>query len=55
VWIGVGSIILPGVVIEDYAVIAGGSVVAHNVPIGAIVGGNPARVNKYRDESTYLI
>jgi len=49
VWIGVGSIILPGVVIEDYAVIAGGSVVDHNVPKGAIVAGNPARIIKYRD------
>ena len=49
VWIGVGSIILPGVIIEDYAVVAGGSVVAHNVPKGAIVGGNPARIIKYRN------
>lgn len=53
VWIGTGSIILPGVIIEDFAVIAAGSLVAANVPKGAIVGGNPARVIKYRSEEIY--
>ncbi len=41
VWIGVGAIILAGVIVEDYVVIAAGSVVTNNVPKGAIVGGNP--------------
>ena len=53
VWIGTGAIILAGVIIGDYAVVAAGSVVNANVPEGAIVGGNPARILKYRDSSVY--
>jgi acetyltransferase-like isoleucine patch superfamily enzyme len=49
VWVGAGAIILPGVKIEDYAVIGAGSVVNSHVPKCAIVGGNPARIIKYRD------
>lgn len=48
VWIGVGAIILSGVIIEDYAVVAAGSVVTKNVPRGAIVAGNPAKIIKRR-------
>lgn len=44
VWIGGGAIILPGVTIGDDAVIGAGSVVTHDVPPGATVAGNPARV-----------
>jgi acetyltransferase-like isoleucine patch superfamily enzyme len=53
VWIGASCIVLAGVVIEDYAVIAAGAVVTANVPKGAIVGGNPAKIIKYRDPSVY--
>ena len=53
VWIGAGAIILPGVIIEDHAVVGSGSIVTANVPRGAIVVGNPARIVKYRTESTY--
>lgn len=42
VWIGMNSIILPGVVIGDGAVIAANSVVKENVPSLTIVCGNPA-------------
>lgn len=49
VWIGLNAIILPGVIVEDYAVIAAGAVINRNVPKGAIVAGNPARIIKYRD------
>ena len=48
VWIGVGSIILSGVTIGQGAVIAAGAVVTKDVPPYAIVGGNPAKVIKYR-------
>lgn len=48
VWIGYRSTILSGVHIGQGAVIAAGSVVAHDVPPYAIVGGVPAKVIKYR-------
>lgn len=48
VWIGAKSIILSGVNIGDGAVVAAGSVVTKNVPPYAIMGGNPARVIRYR-------
>jgi maltose O-acetyltransferase len=44
VWIGSGAIILPGVTIGDDAIIGAGSIVTRNVPAGATVMGNPARV-----------
>lgn len=43
VWLGAGSIILPGVHIASGAVIAAGSVVTHSVGSFEIWGGNPAR------------
>lgn len=44
VWLGGGSIILPGVTIGDDAVVGAGSVVTHDVAPGVVVAGNPARV-----------
>jgi maltose O-acetyltransferase len=44
VWIGGGAIILPGTTIGDDAIVGAGSVVTRDVPPGATVGGNPARV-----------
>jgi maltose O-acetyltransferase len=44
VWIGGGAILLPGVTVGDDAVIGAGSVVTLDVPAGATVAGNPARV-----------
>lgn len=52
-WIGARSIICPGVKIEDGAIVAMGSVVTKSVPKGAIVGGNPAKIIKYRDLDLY--
>lgn len=48
VWIGDGVTILGGVRIGDGAVVAAEAVVTKDVPPYAIVGGNPARVIKYR-------
>jgi len=42
-------IILPGVTIHKGAIVGAGAVVTKDVPEYAIVGGNPARVIKYRD------
>lgn len=48
VWIGYGALIMPGVSIGNGAIIASHSVVIHDVPAYAIVGGNPAKVVKSR-------
>lgn len=54
VFIGVNSIIMPGVQIEDNVIIAAGSIVTKSVPSGVIVGGNPAKIigdyHKYKAE-----
>lgn len=48
VWIGAKSTIMSGVKIENGAVIAACSVVTKDVPPYAIVGGNPAKIIRYR-------
>lgn len=48
VFVGAGSIILPGVTIGNRVVIGAGAVVTHDVPDYAIVGGNPAKVIRKR-------
>lgn len=49
VWIGANVTILPGVKISRGAIVGAGAVVTKNIPQYAIVGGNPARVIKYRN------
>ena len=48
VWIGANVTVLDGLTIGNGAVIAAGAVVVKDVPAYAIVGGNPAKVIKYR-------
>lgn len=50
VWIGRGCTIMSGVNIGDGAVIAANSHVVKDVPPYSIVGGNPAKVIRYRFE-----
>lgn len=50
VWIGTRVIILPGVKIGDSSIIGAGAVVTKDVPSYTIVGGNPAKILKYRNE-----
>lgn len=50
VWIGTRATICSGVRINNGAVVAAGAVVTKDVPPYAIVGGNPAKVIKYRFE-----
>lgn len=54
VWIGMSSIIMSGVKIGKGAVIAAGSVVTKNVPPYSIVGGNPAKIIKYRFDNEII-
>jgi len=50
VFIGVNSIIMPGIKIEDRVIIAAGSVVTKSVPSGVVVAGIPAKIiGKYDD------
>lgn len=44
VWIGGGALLLPGITVGDDAIIGAGSVVTRDVPAGATVVGNPARL-----------
>jgi acetyltransferase-like isoleucine patch superfamily enzyme len=45
--IGANATLLPGVRIGRHALVGAGSVVTKNVPSGAVVAGNPARVINY--------
>ncbi|MBQ4406387.1 MAG: acyltransferase [Bacteroidales bacterium] len=53
VWLGNRVTIVGNVNIGDGAIIAAGSVVCKDVPECAIVGGNPAKIIKYRDKEHY--
>jgi len=46
VWIGYGSLILPGITIGDGVIIAAGSVVHKDIQTNTMVGGNPITVIK---------
>lgn len=54
VWIGANSILVDGITIGNGAVVAAGSVVTKDVPPYAIVGGNPAKVIKYRFSKEFI-
>lgn len=44
VFVGAGTIILPGVAIGDRVIVGAGSVVTKDIPSGSVAVGNPARV-----------
>lgn len=54
VWIGARAIILDGVTIGDGAIVGAGAVVTKDVPAYAVVVGVPAKVLRYRFESTEI-
>ena len=43
-WIGTGAIILPGITISKYSIVAAGAVVTKNFPKLSIIGGVPAKI-----------
>ena len=44
VWIGAGTVIVPGVTIGENSVIGAGSVVTKDIPANVVAAGNPCRV-----------
>ncbi|MBC7915785.1 MAG: acyltransferase [Pyrinomonadaceae bacterium] len=56
VFIGVNSIIMPGVKIEDRVIVAAGSVVTKSIPSGVVVAGVPAKIiGRYDDIETKML
>lgn len=55
VWIGRNVNIVPGVHIGKGAIIGMGSVVTQDVPSCAIVGGNPAKIIKFRNSELFEV
>ena len=53
--IGANATLLPGVVIGENALVGAGAVVVHDVPPGAVVVGNPARVVRQVAELPYAL
>lgn len=51
--VGGGALLLPGVIVEEGATVAAGSVVTHDVPIGSTVMGVPARVRVPKKDPTW--
>jgi len=51
-WIGMNSVVLPGVVLGDFTIVGAGSVVTKSFDEGyCVIGGNPARIVKKLDSS----
>lgn len=50
--IGANAVIIEGVRVGKGAVVAAGAVVLQDVPAGAVVAGNPAKIVKLKDEKT---
>jgi len=45
-FIGINSIILPGITIGDHVIVGAGSIVTKDIPPNSIVAGNPAKIIK---------
>lgn len=52
VMIGANAVVIEGVRIGKGAVVAAGAIVLQDVPEGAVVAGNPAKIVKTKDEKT---
>lgn len=51
-WIGIRSIILPGVNIGEYSIIGAGGVVTKDIPPYVVAGGVPAKIIKRRENTS---
>jgi len=47
-WLGANCVILPGVELGENVVVGAGAIVTKSFPDDVIIGGNPARIIKYR-------
>lgn len=54
VWIATNALIMSGVTIGKGAIVAAGAIVTKDVPAYSIVGGNPAKVIKYRFDAEII-
>jgi acetyltransferase-like isoleucine patch superfamily enzyme len=54
VWVGVGTVIVGGVRIGEKAIIGPNSVITRDVPAGAMVSGNPARIVKQLQDGQWV-
>jgi len=52
--IGMNAVLLPGVTVGSGSIVGAGAVVTGDVPEGAIVAGVPARLLRYRTDTTQL-
>lgn len=52
VMVGANAVIIEGVKVGKGAVVAAGAIVLQDVPEGAVVAGNPAKIIKLKDEKT---
>ncbi|MFM2360393.1 MAG: hypothetical protein RLY16_2386 [Bacteroidota bacterium] len=51
-WIGMNAVILPGVILGDYTIVAAGAVVSKSFPDGyCVIGGVPAMLIKHLDKN----
>lgn len=53
VWIGANVVVVPGASIGAGAIIAAGTIVSQDVPPLAIIGSQPSRILKYRENEHY--
>lgn len=51
VWIGAGTVILPGISIGENTAIGAGSIVTKNIPANVIAVGNPCKILREIDEN----
>lgn len=50
-WIGMNSVILPGVTLGDFTIVGAGSIVTKSFPEGCcIIGGNPAKIIRHLEK-----